>query len=217
MRRRAGKQEIWPRKNYIFGVDGGNKLVHALFFTYLSFSIFCITMLFALFRAQTCGLKATGSKSKTSCLKFYWPFRLRHAQNSTSRFDFGAGVEKLFYLLLVHYIYIQLHTYEYTHGRYAKSSDPPRSCCVQTWRRCKAGCPPWTWSRWCPGAVGPFQWTPWKTRGNFMKFKRFLGPKIWIWEIFLAQNWGFEIFWWKFADLRDFSGKKHRIQEILGP
>jgi hypothetical protein len=110
VRRRAGKQEIWPRKNYIFGVDGGNKLVHALFFTYLSFSIFCITMLFTLFRAQTCGLKATGSKSKTFCLKFYWPFRLRHAQNSTSRFDFGAGAEKLFYLLLEHYIYIYIHT-----------------------------------------------------------------------------------------------------------
>ena len=33
-------------------------------------------------------------------------FRLRHAQNSTSRFDFGAGAKKLFYLLMEHYVYV---------------------------------------------------------------------------------------------------------------
>ena len=96
-------------KHHIFAVDDGIQLVHALFFLPIRPFLSSVFPCYLPYFVPTHGDYRIQDPS--THLKFYWPFRLWHAQNSTSRFDSGAGVEKLFYLFLEHYIYISILQY----------------------------------------------------------------------------------------------------------
>ena len=133
------KQETWPRKNHICGVDDGNKLVYACFSPTCPFLSSVSPCSLRCFVPKHAGWKLQGPSRKHLAQNLFWPFRLQQAQKSTSRFDFRAGVEKRFYVLLEHGIYnyaylntIYIYIRKITKARLwiEKRAEPKGACLV---------------------------------------------------------------------------------------